>query len=77
MAGANAVPAVPQHNTNIYYFSRKIGAIHNPAGGVDSMESVIMEVQNLMAQGWELFNTHVVSDDGKGINIMHIFVKYA
>lgn len=64
-------------NVSIYYFARKIGAVTSPQSGVDSMESVIAEVEALMADGWTLFSTHPMNDDGKGIQIMHIFVKYA
>jgi len=66
--------AVPTQKS-IEYMSRRIGAVSNPSSGVDSKQSVIAEVEQMMADGWTLFATHFGGDNGAGIVVLHIFVK--
>lgn len=66
------IPAVPEY-TEIEYMSRNIGAVTGPS--VDSKQSVIQEVNQMLALGWKLFATHFGGQQGAGIIVLHIFVR--
>jgi len=66
-------------NVSIEYMQRRIGAISNGAAGINSKQEVIAEVEQMMADGWTLFETHYNPNgsDSGAVAILHIFVKYA